>query len=164
LPWQANNGGQPSEETTLVRQLTAPEHMAAWGITEGTNVVERTRIRSVDGTPVQHKLTVMPYDIAAKTPDGHEGAPPMLAPVGAEPIRPPQGVRVADWLGWDTTHTECAITAEPMDPAAAAALGAPEGAPGFRVVSIAKDSQGVTVFVTVTTTPLHHRVTLNIVG
>jgi GntR family transcriptional regulator len=71
---------------------------------------------------------------------------------------------MADWLGWDVSRTQAAITAEPMNPAAAAALGVPEGAPGFRVVSITRDSQENTVFVTVTTAPLHHRVTLDIVG
>lgn len=156
--------GQASEETTLVRQLPAPKAMSAWGIEEGSTVVERTRIRKVDGVPAQHKLSVMPYDIAARTPEGHQGVPPMLSPVGADPVRPPKGVRVADWLGWDVVGTSCAITAEPMDEAACAALGVPEGTPGFRVVGITRDSQGATVSVTVTTAPLHHRVTLDIVG
>ncbi|MFC9223180.1 GntR family transcriptional regulator [Streptomyces hygroscopicus] len=164
VAWKPNQGGEASEETTLVRQLDAPEHMAAWGISAGTAVVERTRIRSVDGAPVQHKLTVLPYSVASRTPEGYEGIPPMLAPVGAEPVRPPRGVRMADWLGWDVSRTEAAITAEPMDQAAASALGVPEGAPGFRVVSIARNPQGDTIFATVTTAPLHHRVTLDIVG
>lgn len=162
--WKPSPGGEASEETTLVRQLNAPDHMDAWGIPSGAAVVERTRIRSVDGTPVQHKLTVLPYAVASRMPEGHDGIPPMLAPVGAEPVRPPHGVRMADWLGWDVARTEAAITAEPIDPAAAAALGLAEGVPGFRVVSITRDSQGETVFVTVTTAPLHHRVTLDIVG
>lgn len=165
VAWKPNGGaGEASEETTLVRQLTSPGHMGAWGIEEGTSVVERTRIRSVDGVPVQHKLTVLPYSIASLAPEGHEGIPPMLAPVGADPVRPPHGARMADWLGWDVARTECAITAEPMDSAATKALTLPEGAPGFRVVAITRDSQGSTVSVTVTTAPLHHRVTLDIVG
>jgi GntR family transcriptional regulator len=164
VAWQPNEGGQASEETTLVRQLPAPEHMAAWGIAEGSDVVERTRIRSIDGVPVQHKLTVLPYGYASRTPEAYEGIPPMLAPVGAEPVRPPHGVRMADWLGWDVAGTACAITTEPVDPAAAAALGVPEGTPGFRVVAITRDNKGDTVSVTVTTAPLHHRVTLNIIG
>ncbi|MFI9187643.1 GntR family transcriptional regulator [Streptomyces goshikiensis] len=162
--WRPAPGGEASEETTLVRQLRAPKYMEAWGISEGDQVVERTRIRSVDGTPSQHKLTVLPYAIAARAPEGHEGAPPMLAPVGSGPIKPPPGVRVADWLGWDVAHTEATITAEPMDPAASAALGMTEGSPGFRIVNITRDSEGATVFITVTTAPLHHRVTLDIVG
>ncbi|WP_078887522.1 GntR family transcriptional regulator [Streptomyces sp. NRRL S-118] len=163
-PWKPANGGQASEETTLVRQLAAPKHMEPWGIAEGSQVVERTRIRSVDGTPAQHKLTVIPYEIAARAPEGHEGAPPMLAPVGSAPVRPPEGVRVADWLGWDVARTEASITAEPMDPAASAALGMAEGTPGFRIVNVTRDSSGGTVYVTVTTAPLHHRVTLDIIG
>lgn len=155
---------QASEETTLVRQITALDYMAAWGIPAGSPVVERTRIRSVDGVPVQHKLTVLPYEMAAREPEGHEGVPPMLAPVGAEPVRPPRGVRIADWLGWNVADTQCSITAEPMDEAATTALGLSPNAPGFRVVAITRNTDGETVSVTVTTAPLHHRVTLDIVG
>lgn len=162
--WQPSEGGQASEETTLVRQLAAPKHMAAWGITEGSQVVERTRIRSIDGIPAQHKLTVLPYEIAARTPDGHEGAPPMLAPVGSAPIKPPAGVRVADWLGWDVSRTKASITAEPIDAAASEALGLAPGTPGFRIINVTQDSTGGTVYVTVTTAPLHHRVTMDIIG
>lgn len=156
--------GQASEATTLVRQITATEPMTSWGIAAGASVVERTRIRSIDGVAAQHKLTVLPYEIAARIPDGYEGVPPMLAPVGADPIRAPHGVRMADWLGWDAAGTSCAITAEPMDDAASTALGVPSGTPAFRVVAITRDSAGATVSVTVTTAPLHHRVTLDIVG
>ncbi|MFD5064518.1 GntR family transcriptional regulator [Streptomyces sp. NPDC058394] len=165
VPWKpARDGAGATEETTLVRQVTAPEAMAAWDIAAGTEVVERTRIRSVDGAPVQHKMTVLPYEIAARTPEGYDDVPPMLAPVGAQPIRPPHGMRVADWLGWDVATTECAITAEPMTPAACEALGMPDGSPGFRIVNVTRDSAGKTVYVTITTTPLHHRVTLEIMG
>ncbi|MEU2441823.1 GntR family transcriptional regulator [Streptomyces rubradiris] len=163
--WQpTRTEAQASEETTLVRQMTAPKAMEAWGISEGDQVVERTRIRSVDGVPVQHKLTVMPYELAARRPEGYDGIPPMLAPVGAEPVRPPKGVRVADWLGWDVAGTSCVITTEPMGDAACTAFKVPEGTPGFRIVAITSDSAGATVSVTVTTAPLHHRVTLDIVG
>ncbi|MFB7747671.1 GntR family transcriptional regulator [Streptomyces sp. NPDC056132] len=160
----AEGGGQATEETTLVRQLAAPDSMAEWGIPAATQVVERTRIRSIDSTPAQHKLTVLPYEIAARAPEGHEGAPPMLAPVGSAPVRPPEGIRVADWLGWDVASTKAAITVEPMDPAASTALGMADGTPGFRIVNVTKDSAGATVYVTVTTAPLHHRVTLDIIG
>ena len=136
--------------------------MAVWGIEEGTEVVERTRIRSVNGTPVQHKVTVMPHALAAKRPEGYDGVPPMLAPVGAAPVKPPEGVRMAEWLGWGLAGTECYITAEPMDQAAAEALGLPVDVPGFRVVGIARNQEGGPAFVTVTTAPLHHRITLNI--
>ncbi|MFD3511218.1 GntR family transcriptional regulator [Nocardia sp. NPDC058666] len=163
--WKPSEEGvQATEETTLVRQLAAPKSMEPWGIAEGSQVVERTRIRSIEGTPAQHKLTVIPYEIAARSPEGHEGAPPMLAPVGSAPVKPPTGVRVADWLGWDVATTEAFITAEPMDPAASSALGMAEGTPGFRIVNVTKDSAGATVYVTMTTAPLHHRVTMNILG
>ncbi len=165
LPWKpGDTAAQASEETTLVRQSSAPAEMTEWGIASGTEVVERTRIRSVDGVPVQHKLTVLPYNVAERVPEGYEGVPPMLAPVGAQPIRPPAGTRVADWLGWDVATTECAITAEPMNSAACEALRMPEGSPGFRIVNVTRNSEGGTIYVTVTTTPLHHRVTLDIVG
>ncbi|MEV5205161.1 GntR family transcriptional regulator [Streptomyces sp. NPDC053720] len=163
--WQASSpNSEVSEETYLVRQATAPAEWADWGIPEGAAVVERHRIRRVDGVPVQHKLTVLPYEIAARMPAGHEGIPPMLAPVGAPPVSPPAGTRMADWMGWDVNRTQCQITAEPMDSAAAEALGAPDGGPGFRVVSVAKAADGETLYVTVTTAPLHHRVTMEIIG
>ncbi|MGW5818067.1 GntR family transcriptional regulator [Streptomyces noursei] len=162
--WRPNEDGQAAEETTLVRQLMAPKHMEAWGIPESSEVVERTRLRSVDGTPSQHKLTVLPYEVAARRPEGYEGVPPMLAPVGAPPLQSPEGVRMADWLRWDVADTAVAITAEPMDRAASTALGMADGTPGFRVVNITRDSAGSTVYVTVTTAPLHHRITLDIVG
>ncbi|MFF8775491.1 GntR family transcriptional regulator [Kitasatospora sp. NPDC015120] len=165
VAWKpAQAGAEATEETTLVRQLAASDEMAAWGITPGTNVVERTRVRSVGGVPVQHKVTVLPYEIASKVPHGFEGVPPMLAPVGAPPMKPPHGVRVADWLGWDVDRTECAITAEPMSLDACNSLRMPEGSPGFRIVNVTRNSDGATVYVTVTTTPLHHRVTMEIVG
>ncbi|MET9957202.1 GntR family transcriptional regulator [Streptomyces sp. NPDC006339] len=164
--WKPNGagGGDAVEETYLVRQSTAPAAWAAWGLTEGADIVERHRVRRIDGIPVQHKLTVMPYDIASRRPEGYEGVPPMLAPVGAPPLQPPHGMRAADWLGWNVARTECQITAEPMDLAAAEALSMAEGSPGFRVVSIARTENGEPLFVTVTTAPLHHRVTMEIRG
>ncbi|MER6257827.1 GntR family transcriptional regulator [Streptomyces sp. NPDC001584] len=162
--WKPTTSGEAREETTLVRQIDAPESMAAWGIPAGSTVVERTRIRSVDGVPVQHKVTVMPYEVAARTPEGYEGTPPMLTPAGEESPKAPAGVRAADWLGWNSAHTECIITAEPMDDAACEALGVPAGSPGFRIVGITRDAEGATVFATVTTAQLHHRVTLGIIG
>lgn len=162
--WKPVAGGDASEETTLVRQLTAPAYMADWGIPEGATVVERTRIRSVDGVPVQHKLTIVPYEVAAKVPADYEGTPPMLAPAGEQAPKPPAGVRMADWLGWDVAHTESTITADPMSDAACEALGVTPGSPGFRIVGVTRDSAGAVVFVTVTTAQLHHRITLGITG
>lgn len=161
--WTPSAGQSGETVTTRVRQMPATADMTTWGIEEGSEVVERTRIRSVDGIPVQHKITVMPYDLAARRPDGYEGVPPMLAPVGAARVDPPAGVRMADWLGWGTVRTESSITAEPIDKDAALALGLPEDVPGFRVVGISVDASGATTFVTVTTAPLHHRITLDII-
>lgn len=161
--WKPSAGQSGETVTTHVRQMSATPDMAAWGIEEGSEVVERTRLRSVNGIPVQHKITVMPYDLAARRPAGYEGVPPMLAPVGASPINPPDGVRMADWLGWGTVRTESSITAEPMTKDAAVALGLPEGVPGFRVIGRSVDASGATTFVTVTTAPLHHSITLDII-
>lgn len=161
--WKPTGEGTASEATTLVRQTDAAPMELPWSSTEG-GFVERTRIRSVDGVAVQHKLTVLPYTVASRTPEGYEGIPPMLAPVGAAPVKPPEGVRVSDWLGWNSAHTKCTITAEPMSDDACAALGLPEGAPGFRVLAVAYDPEGKAVFATITTAPLHHRVTLDIIG
>lgn len=160
--WKPANGGTASEETVSVRQVTADALMAEWGIPEGTGVVERVRIRCVDDTPVQHKVTVVPLDVAGKRPEGYDGIPPMLAPVGAEPVKPPRGVRMADWLGWDLAHTQWSITVEPMTAGAADVLGVSEGVPAFRILAVARDSGGSTVYATATTVPLHHRITLDI--
>lgn len=161
--WKPSTDTTGESSTTRVRQMAATAAMATWGIEEGAQVVERTHIRSVDGIPVQHKITVIPYDLAARLPAGYEGVPPMLAPVGAAPVRPPSGVRMGDWLGWGTVRNESSITVEPMDTDAALALGLPEGVPGFRVVGVSVDAAGATTFVTVTTAPLHHRITLDII-
>lgn len=161
--WKPLSEAPAEAVTARVRQTTATAEMAAWGIPEGTEVVERSRIRSVDGIPVQYKVTVMPYELASRRPEGHEGVPPMLLPAGEPTSGPPPGVRMADWLGWGVVRTESAITAEPMDRDAAEALGLPEDVPGFRVVGISRNSAGETVFVTVTTAPLHHRITLDII-
>lgn len=162
--WKPTSSGEAREETTLVRQLDAVQSMADWGIPTGSTVVERTRVRYVDDVPVQHKVTVMPYEVAARTPEGYEGTPPMLTPAGEESPKAPPGVRAADWLGWDTAHTECIITTEPMDDAACEALGVAKGSPGFRIVGISRNTEGATVFVTITSAQLHHRVTLGIIG
>lgn len=164
VPWKPDGDGDGRTETVLVRQLEAPARMAAWGIPEGSQVVERTNLRSVNGVPVQHHLSVYPYEMAARRPEGYDGVPPMLAPVGATRIARPRGMRVADWLGWDVAGTECTITIDPMDQTASAALGLPEGTPGFRILAIIRDPSGGTVSVTVTTAPLHHRLTLDIIG
>lgn len=161
--WKPAGGGTANEETTLVRQADTCGMELPWISTEG-GFVERTRLRSVDGVPAQHKLTVLPYSVAAQKPEDYDGIPPMLAPVGAAPMKPPTGVRVADWLGWNVAHTSCTITAEPMSPEACKTLGMPEGSPGFKVLAVAYDPDGKAVFATVTTAPLHHRVTLDIVG
>ncbi|MEU6977777.1 hypothetical protein [Streptomyces sp. NPDC046371] len=97
-------------------------------------------------------------------PDGYEGTPPMLTPAGETSPKAPAGVRVADWLGWDVARTESVITAEPMDETVCTALGIPAESPGFRIVGITRSSQGETVFVTITSAQLHHRVTLDIIG
>ena len=163
--WRPSDDGvEVKEETTLVRQIPAPEETTSWGISAGIDVVERTRIRSVDGIPVQHKITLMPYELATRTPDGYTGVPPMLVPVGAQPVKPPHGMRVADWLGWDVDKSECIITAEPMSSDACTALKMSEGSPGFRIVNVTRNSGGDTIYVTVTTAPLHHRVTMEIIG
>ncbi|MFF7444394.1 hypothetical protein [Streptomyces sp. NPDC008122] len=73
-------------------------------------------------------------------------------------------MRVADWLGWDVDRTESVITAEPMAETVCTALSILTGAPGFRIVGITRSSQGGTVFVTIASAQLHHRVTLNIIG
>ncbi|MET8704356.1 GntR family transcriptional regulator [Kitasatospora sp. NPDC004723] len=161
--WKAPSNSEAREATTLVRQLPAPPDMATWGIAD-TDIVERTRVRWVDDAPVQHKITIVPYELASRRPEGYEGVPPLLAPVGAARMAPPAGVRFADWLGWNVERTDTEISAEAMDQAAAAALGVAEGTPAFRIVSIARDPQGGTVFVTVTTTALHHKLTLSIAG
>lgn len=164
-PWKPAVANQETTSATyLVEQKAAPAYMADWGIPAGARVVERHRVRSVNGIPVQHKLSVFPYEVAMRVPAGYTDAPPLLAPVGAPDVHPPKEVRYADWMGWDIANTECVITAEPLRPYAADALGVPQASPGFQIASTARDSSGAVLYVSVTTTQLHHRVTLNIIG
>lgn len=161
-PWKPAGEEDATSETTSFRQLVAGPYLAKCGIPEGTPVVERTRIRSVAGTPVQHKITVIPEGPAACRPAGYDGVPPMMAPVGVETVSPPAGMRIAEWLGWDVSHTDAWIEVEPMEAAAAEALGLAPETPGYQIVSAARASDGSVTCLTVTTLPLHHRITLTI--
>lgn len=161
-PWQPTGGGQASEATVSVRQVSASADLSGLDIPEGSPVVVRTRIRRIDDVPVHHKITVVPYEMAAMTPEGYEGVPPMLAPVGYEGPAKPSGVRMAEWIGWQVAHTDCVITAEPMSADAAEILSLAAGTPGFRIATVAKQEDGRTVYATVGTSPLHHRITLRI--
>jgi GntR family transcriptional regulator len=152
--------GAGEARTLSVSTIPAPDWAAEYGLSG--DIVRRTRVRTVDGVPAQYKATLMPYDIAARVPEGHAGVPPMLSPPGATSVNPPTGVSMSEWLGWGVEHTETVVTAEPMTANEAEILGLAEGTPGFRVVGTAKDNEGATVYVTLTVTPLHHRVTLDI--
>ena len=163
-PWTSTLGGEEKEETVLVRQFLSGAHEASWGIPEGTIVVERIRKRTIDGIPAQHKLTLLPYDTALKVPEGYTGVPPMLAPVGAPAPDKPAGVRMADWLGWDIAHTQVTISDKPMRDDACEMLGMPEGTPGRIITNVSKDSSGAVLYVTVTTAPVHHDITMTITG
>lgn len=160
----AADGEETTSDTYLVEQGPAPDYMAEWGIPEGERIVQRHRIRSVNGIPSQHKLSVFPYDVAARVPSGYTDAPPLLAPVGAPDVHPPKGTRYADWMGWDIATTDCVITAEPLRDYVASALQVPESSPGFQIASTTRASSGTVLYVTTTTTQLHHRVTLRING
>lgn len=161
--WKAEGGGKPGQEIISVRQMTATDEMVSWGLPEDGEVVERTLVRTVDGIPVQHKVTLLPLEVAAKKPEGYDGIPPMLVPVGAKPVRPPAGVSMAKWLNWGVAHSPWEITIQPMTAQAAETLGMEEGVPAYRLLAIARDSDRRTVFVTVTTIPLHHRITMDII-
>lgn len=163
-PWKSTLGGDEAETTVLVQQFPALDREVDWGIPVGTVVVERTRIRTIDGIPAQHKLTVLPYAVAELVPDGFQGIPPMLAPVGAPPGTKPEGVRMADWLGWDIAHTEVTIGTGSMSHDACRMLNKPVGTPGTLITNISKDSSGNVLYVTVSTIPMHHHVTMTIVG
>lgn len=152
--------GSGETRTLSVSTVSAPEWALEYGLSG--DIVRRTRVRTVDGVPAQYKATLMPYEIAARTPEGYKGVPPMLSPTGASSVDPPAGVSMSEWLGWGVEHTETVVTAEPMAAHEAEILGLAEGTPGFRVVGTARDAEGTTAYVTLTVAPLHHRVTLDI--
>lgn len=161
--WTPEGDGVADKKIVSVRQMPATDEMVAWGLPAGGEVVERVLVRTVDGVPVQHKVTLLPMDVALRKPEGYDGVPPMLVPVGADPVTPPAGVSMAKWLGWGVVHSPWEITVEPMTAQAAQALGMEEGVPAYRLLAIARNADGGTVFVTVTTIPLHHRITMNII-
>lgn len=163
-PWASSLGGEEKEETVSLRQYLAGPQEAAWGIPEGTSVIERVRMRTIDGTPAQHKTTILPYDVATRVPEGYDGVAPMLAPVGAPPAGKPAGVRMADWLGWDIAYSKVLITNEAMRKDATDMLGMPEGTPGHVITNVAWDTSGAVLYVTVTTAPVHHGITMTIQG
>jgi len=159
VAWKPTRGGGETR-TLSVSTIPAPDWAVEYGLSG--DIVRRTRVRTVDGVPAQYKATLMPYEIAARNPEGHTGVPPMLSPTEATSIDPPAGVSMSDWLGWGVERTETVITAEPMAANEAEILGLAEGTPGFRVVGAARDAESATVYVTLTVAPLHHRVTLDI--
>jgi GntR family transcriptional regulator len=94
----------------------------------------------------------------------HKASPGPSGPRRGGRDEPAADVRVADWIGWDTARTKTVITVEPMGEIVCVTLGIPAGAPGFQTVGIALNSHGETVFVTITSAQLHHRITLDTIG
>lgn len=163
-PWKVYGDGVGDEKTVSVRQYDAEDREAEWGFVLGTPMVERVRLRTIDGVPAHYRLTVLPYSVAALVPEGFQGVPPMLAPIGAPAPDKPEGVRMADWLGWDIAHSEITIKSQGMSKEAAELLGKPNQNPGMVVTTNVKDSQGAVLYVTEFTVPMHHALTMTVLG
>lgn len=163
-PWKVDGDGVGGEFALSIRQFEAGEREVAWGFPEGIAMVERIRLRTINDVPAHYRLTVIPYSVAALVPEGFQGVPPMLAPVGAPAPDKPEGVRMADWLGWDIAHSEITIKTQGMTEQVSEKLNKPNKTPGTVTTTIVKDSQGDVLYVTEFTVPMHHPITMTVIG
>lgn len=154
LPVWSTDSDDDVKETALVRvNSREAEGLAEWGIADGTRILERHYVKKVNGAPVQHKVTVLPYDRAIAMPidPDYTGPAPMMTPVGDEVITPPSGLNMSQWLGWgvDTYTTDfgdCEMSAD-----SAEIFGVPAGTAAMGSFCMAKTEDGETVFVVITT-------------
>lgn len=146
--WKATDPeAQTSNVLYKVVVSEAGPELAEWGIEPGARVVERHYRKDVDGRPVQHKVTILPYELASRVPEGYQGVPPMMTPVGHPIVTPPNGISMPDWLGWNMAHVSTSIAVTPMTKEAASVFSLEEGAPGHNFFTTATDSDGNVLYV-----------------
>jgi len=152
--WEVKDG--TDEGTVSLYDLVfsnADAHLAEIGFPEGSQVVERHFRKDIAGVPVQHKVTILPYDLARSMPQdsSYDGPPPMMTPVGHPVVDRPAGKSMMDWLGWDVAHNRVEIHNGPIGEMAAKVLGVPQGTPGLIANATIRDSSGNVLYVTIST-------------
>lgn len=161
--WSTGDENDVNTITLYKVSVDQAEGLAEYGIPDGTQVAERHYRKEVNGVPVQHKVSVIPYELAVKMPQdpSYTGVAPMLSPVGHPVISPPKGISPAEWLGWDVDRYFTTIGVTDMTRSAAEVFGVPVGTPGIGHFTVAKNSGGGTVFVSVGTSTLTHKYTID---
>lgn len=163
LPVWSTEDPTDVKTTTLYKvSVDHAEGLSDWGIPDGTRIAERHYVKTVNGAPVQHKVTVIPYDRAVCMPQDadYEGVAPMMSPVGHPVISPPLGINMSTWLGWGVDDYVTVFGGTKMTEEAAEAFGVPKGTPGMGSFCTAKTATGETVFVTITTQTLTAQFTI----
>lgn len=162
---EVSTTGNPDDviEVTLTKfEVSAASGLSEWGIEDGTRVTERHYTKTTNGAPVQHKVTYMPYEYAESMPqdDTYQGVPPMLTPKGQPIVKPPRGINMSQWMGWDVDDYVTEYFLVKSSPDAAKALGIPVGTPMIGSACKATTTEGKTVFVVLTTQALTARIRL----
>jgi GntR family transcriptional regulator len=154
LPVWSTDDENDVKETTLYKVgISEANGLTEWGIADGTQIVERHYVKRVNGAPVQHKVTVLPYDRAVAMPQdpGYSGMAPMMTPVGHPIVSPPSGINMSQWLGWDVEDYTTEFGDTKMGPESAEIFGVPAGTIAMGSFCMAKTRDGETVFVVITT-------------
>ncbi|MFE7113204.1 GntR family transcriptional regulator [Streptomyces sp. NPDC057575] len=130
-------GRDPEQHVTVRRQAADPQ-IAAWlQVAAGTEVVQRVRLRTVDGQPYQLATSSFPMSIAEGTPLLEEGDVSM-----------PGGILAA--IGHPQMHVRDEITIRMPSPEESSQLQLPPGTPVAEHVRIGYGSAGpVRVMVTI---------------
>jgi GntR family transcriptional regulator len=154
LPVWSTDDDTDIKETKLYKvSASEASGLSEYGIADGTQIVERHYVKTVNGAPVQHKVTILPYDRAIAMPKepGYTGIAPMMTPVGHPVISQPSGMNMSDWLGWgvDDYVTEFGDTKMTED--SAEIFEVPAGTIAKGSFCMAKTSEGETVFLVITT-------------
>jgi regulatory GntR family protein len=152
--WEVKDGTE--EGTVSLYDMvftTANADHAKLGLPEGSQIVERHYRKEIKGVPVQHKVTILPYDLARSMPQdsSYDGPPPMMTPVGHPVVARPAGKSMMDWLGWDVAHNRVQIQNGPIGEMAAKVLGVPQGTPGLLANAAIRDSEGNVLYLTLST-------------
>ncbi|MEV7722650.1 GntR family transcriptional regulator [Streptomyces sp. NPDC088184] len=92
--WSSDVGERPMQVTDLrVYEAPAPADVAlVLGLAEGTPVIVRDRLFTVEGEPVQAAVSYLPADLVRESPIAREDTGPggtyaRLAELGAKPVR-----------------------------------------------------------------------------
>lgn len=154
LPVWSTDDETDVKETKLYKvSVSQAEGLTEWGIADGTQITERHYVKTVNGAPVQHKVTVLPYDRAIAMPRDadYAGIAPMMTPVGHPVVSQPSGMTMSDWLGWGVDSYVTEFGDSKMSEESAEIFGVPAGTVSMGSFCMAKTADGETVFVVITT-------------